>query len=255
MIRAVVVVGIIAALAYGAYYAYQQALTTPSLALQRVVLHQVPTPLIEQVRERITPYYGENLLALDLEQLQLSVEEIPEVRSASVRRTLPDGLVVRVEPRQPRAVLRSADGTCVIDREGVVISAPEVSRRKLMTVLMENVDLYPRRGQSLIHMAETGRSIGGALTALEWLDASGKGTALGVDHLRLDTEGIVIVLSQSGIEILLGDAESLAEKVEAVEALLLADRPDGPAVVDARYQDMLVVRDLPQKEESSEERE
>jgi hypothetical protein len=172
-----------------------------------------------------------------------------------VRRTLPDGLVVRVEPREPCAVLRSADGTYVVDRDGVVISAPEAIRRKLMTVVMENVDLYARRGQSVVGAAETGRSVAGAITLLEWLDDSGKGAALGVDHLRLDEEGIVAVLSQSGIEILLGDAESLAEKVEAVEALLHADRPEGPAVVDARYRDMLVVRDLPQKDEPGEERE
>jgi cell division septal protein FtsQ len=255
MIRAVVVVGIIAGLAYGAYYAYQRALTTPRLALQRVVLHQVPTPLIEQVRQKITPYYGENLLALDLEQLQLSVEAIPEVRSASVRRTLPDGLVVRVEPRQPRALLQTADAAYVIDRDGVVISAPEASRRRLMNVRMENLELHASRGQSLLRMAAIGPPVADAIAVLEWFEHANKGPALGIDHLRVDQEGVVVVLSETGIEIVLGDAVSLAEKIEAVEALLRSDRPTGPVVVDARYRDMLVVRELPEESDSQEERE
>jgi hypothetical protein len=255
MIRAVAVVGIIAGLAYGAYFAYQQALTTPRLALQRVVLHQVPTPLIEQVREKITPHYGENLLALDLEHLQLSVEEIPEVRSASVRRTLPDGLVVRVEPRQPRALLQTAGGAYVIDRDGVVISAPEASRRQLMNVRVEDVELHARRGQSLTRMADIGRPVADAISILEWFEQANKGPALRIDYMRIDPEGIVVVLSQTGIELLLGDAVSLSQKIEAVEALLRSDTPTGPVVVDARYRDMLVVRELPDKSDSREERE
>ena len=255
MIRAVVVVGIIAALAYGAYFAYQQALTTPRLALQRVVLHQVPTPLIEQVREKITPHYGQNLLALDLEELQSRVESIPEVRSASVRRTLPDGLVVRVEPRQPRALLQVADGTYVIDRDGVVISASETDMRQLTTVRMEEVGLYARRGQTVIQTVGFGPKVADAITVLEWFEQSQSRLARSINYLRIDEEGIVVVLTQPELEILLGDAQSLAAKIVAVEALLVSDRPAGPVVVDARYRDMLLVRDLPDEGEPQEERE
>lgn len=254
MLRAVVVVGIIAALAYGAYFAYEQALTTPRLALQRVVLHQVPTPLIEQVREKITPHYGQNLLALDLEELQSRVESIPEVRSASVRRTLPDGLVVRVEPRQPRALLQAADGTFVIDRDGVVISASETDMRHLKTVRMEEVGLYARRGQTVIQTVGFGPKVADAITVLEWFEQSQNGLARSINYLRIDEEGIVVVLTQPELEILLGDAQSLAAKIVAVEALLVSDRPAGPVVVDARYRDMLLVRDLPDEGEPQEER-
>jgi PAS domain-containing protein len=255
MIRAVVVVGIISALAYGVYFAYQQALTTPRLALQRVVLHQVPTPLIEQVREKITPHYGQNLLALNLEELQTAVESIPEVRSASVRRTLPDGLVVRVESRLPKALLQTADGTYVIDRDGVVISASEADMRQLTTVRMEGIGLHARRGQTVVQTVEFGARVADAITVLEWFEQSQSGLAPNINHLRIDEEGIVVVLTQPELEILLGDAQSLAAKIEGVEALLVSDRPAGPVVVDARYRDMLLVRDLPVKSEPHEEKE
>ncbi len=254
MIRAVAVAGIITALAYGAYFAYQQALTTPHLALQRVVLHQVPTQLIDQVREKITPHYGQNLLALDLDELQSAVESIPEVRGASVRRTLPDGLVVRVEARQPRALLQTADGTYVIDRDGVVISASETDMRQLTTVSMEDVGLHARRGQPVIQLVGFGPKVADAITVLEWFEGTETRLARRIDHLRIDEEGIVVVLTQPELEILLGDAQSLATKIEAVEALLLSDRPVGPVVVDARYREMLVVRDLPGKSAPQEER-
>lgn len=255
MIRAVVVVGIIAALAYGAYFAYQQALATPRLALQRVVLHQVPTPLIEQVREKITPHYGQNLLALDLEELQSTVENIPEIRSASIRRTLPDGLVVRVEPRRPRALLQTADGTCVIDRDGVVISASETDMRRLTVVRLEGVELYVRRGQAVVQTTGFGPKVADAIAVLEWFEGSDTELATAISHLRIDAEGVVVVLTRPRLEILLGDAQSLAARIEAVEALLLSDRPAGPVVVDARYRDMLLVRDLPDESEPQEEEE
>ena len=102
MIRPIVAASLLSALVYGAHYGYQRALTSPALSIQSVRLHQVPNMLIDPVRARLKPAYGANLLALDLVALRASIEELPAVRRASVRRVLPNGLVVSVEAREPK---------------------------------------------------------------------------------------------------------------------------------------------------------
>ncbi len=46
----------------------------------------------------------------DLQQLSLSLEQLPWVRSAIVTRVLPDGIRVRITERQQRAVVRNGNG-------------------------------------------------------------------------------------------------------------------------------------------------
>ena len=120
MIRPIVVASLLSALAYGAYYGYQRALTSPALSIQSVRLHQVPNMLIEPVRARLKSAYGKNLLALDLVALRASIEELPAVRSAGVRRVLPDGLVVSIEARTPKVRVVGERHAYIIDRDGVV---------------------------------------------------------------------------------------------------------------------------------------
>ena len=127
--------------------------------------------------------------------------------------------------------------------------------RQLTTVRMEEMGLFARRGQTVLHTIELGPKVADAITVLEWFEQSQSGLAPDISHLRIDEEGIVVVLTRPELEILLGDAQSLTARIGGVEALLLSDRPVGPVVVDARYRDMLLVRDLPDRGESHEERE
>ncbi len=63
-----------------------------------------------------------SLLWLDRARLARQVEAHPWVASASVGRALPHTLSVVVEERQPAALVHHADGTVLVDREGVVLA-------------------------------------------------------------------------------------------------------------------------------------
>jgi len=64
---------------------------------------------------------GAPLLDLDLQALRHRVEALPWVRVASVERTLPDRLIVRVIEREPAALLQQNGHLALIDTTGTPI--------------------------------------------------------------------------------------------------------------------------------------
>jgi len=244
MIRPIVVVGAVIALVYGAMYGYERALTSPALSIQSVRLHQVPTMLIEPVRARLKPAYGQNVLALDLVALRDSIEELPAVRSAGVRRVLPDGLVISVEPRLPKARVVGEQMSYVIDNEAVVLDTYQRSRARLPEIrIIDGGSLFAAPGNLLTQDAAHGRGLAAALAVVDWMAQADGALPSTINHLRLDEDGVVLVSSR--LEIVVGDGRDMDSKMAAVRSLLRANPPAIPSTIDARYEDMLVVTALP----------
>ena len=245
MIRSIVAVSLFSALAYGAHYGYQRALTSPALSVQSVRLHQVPNMLIEPVRARLRPAYGENLLALDLVALRASIEELPAVRSAGIRRVLPDRLVVSIEAREPTARVVGERHTYIIDREGVVLDTYDRRRPPLPEIrLIDGGSLESAPGRRLTADPQHGRVLLSALAVVDWLAQAGGEIPKPINHIRVDGAGIVLVAVPGRLEIVVGDDRRLDAKMAAVRSLLYANPPTEPSIIDARYTDMLVVRAL-----------
>jgi cell division protein FtsQ len=66
---------------------------------------------------------GRNLFTLSLESLRHNIEKNPIIREATVRRSLPDTLVIDVSERIPIARLGQTDGgrNWLVDAEGIII--------------------------------------------------------------------------------------------------------------------------------------
>jgi len=248
MIRPIVVVGALVALAYGGHFGYQKALTSPALSIQSVRLHQVPTMLIEPVRARVQPAYGQNLLAVDLAQLRASIEELPAVRSAQVRRVLPDRLVVTVASRVPKARVVGETASYVIDAEAVVLDTWNEIRTRLPEIrVLDGGALVSAPGRRLTQDEAWGASLVDALGVIDWMARDDGAVPSTVQYLRLEEHGVVLVTSR--LEIVVGDARDLDTKMAAVRSLLQANPPAEPSLIDARYHDMLVVTALPKSSE------
>ncbi len=245
MIRPIVAASLLSAVVYGTHYGYQRALTSPALSIQSVRLHQVPNMLIEPVRARLKPAYGANLLALDLVALRASIEELPAVRRASVRRVLPNGLVVSVEAREPKVRVVGERHAYIIDREGVVLDTYDRRRPPLPEIrLVDGGSLESTPGRRLTADPQYGRLLLSALVVVDWLAQAG-GEMLGpVNHIRIDGAGIVLVAAPGRLEIIVGDDRRMDAKMAGVRSLLQANPPTEPSIIDARYTDMLVVRPL-----------
>lgn len=76
---------------------------------------------------------GDSLLRVNLQSVRAAVESLPQVQSASVTRTLPSELAIRIDERRPAArvidILAEETAEWVIDRRGVVLPADPASSR------------------------------------------------------------------------------------------------------------------------------
>ena len=74
------------------------------------------------IRDKLENIYGQNILLVDISEVRKQLETLPWIRSASVRRLLPDGLRLQLEERRPMAVWRDPRGEpWLIDEHGEAI--------------------------------------------------------------------------------------------------------------------------------------
>jgi cell division protein FtsQ len=100
-----------------------------------------------EVRELLGPAVGENILSLDLEALTKRLKTSPWVASTSVRRRLPDTLVVEIVERVPLA-LAEVDRLYLMDGEGTLIDifGPRTAQFDLPIVRgLQDMDAETRR--------------------------------------------------------------------------------------------------------------
>ena len=94
------------------------AAASPFLDLDRVVVEGVEGRRAAEVRDEAALRKGEALVALDGDAAADRVEDLPWVRSASVRRSWPDRVVIQVRERTPVAALAGAGRWLLVDGDG-----------------------------------------------------------------------------------------------------------------------------------------
>ena len=93
---------------------------------------------------------GVPILAIDLDAARQRIEALPWVRQASVRRMLPDTVVVEIVERRPLALWQHEKKFALIDEEGRVIVRDDVGPfRDLMVVVGEDA---PANATALVQM-------------------------------------------------------------------------------------------------------
>jgi cell division protein FtsQ len=94
------------------------AAASPFLDVDTVVVHGVGGRRAGEVRDEAGLRQGEAMVALDGAAAADRVEDLPWVRSASVRRSWPDGVVIDVRARTPVAALAGAGRWVLVDGDG-----------------------------------------------------------------------------------------------------------------------------------------
>lgn len=129
----VVIVATVAALAMGGLKRHAPAQTHPGPGLvgriETAMGFRVAHLTIQGAQPYATPAIaartelspGDPILGVNLETLRERVEMVGWVKSAKVRRVLPDTLVIAVKPRTLLAVWQHGDQTQVVDADGQVI--------------------------------------------------------------------------------------------------------------------------------------
>lgn len=147
---------------------------------------------------------GQNLYALDLDQIQRNLEMIPFVKQVRVRRALPNRLIIQVDERTVVARLRVptkelSDAMFVIDRTGMVMKPlkltdgtllqPQTPRSVPMLTGVALADVRVGR------LAES-RQIYRALELLDQLAQTRAGMALDVEQIDLSSAHELVVTTR-----------------------------------------------------------
>lgn len=128
--------------------------------VRSVRVHGVAMTKTAALRKAIGIRQGDAIFDLDTRAAQRRVERLPWVRVATVERSLPDTVVVRVVEREPLALWQHEDEVALLDSTGVVVpgaplaafsdlpllagdGVPEAAPQ-LMAMIRKNADLAPR---------------------------------------------------------------------------------------------------------------
>ena len=96
---------------------------------------------------------GTPILSIDLEAARARIQALPWVRHASVRRVLPDTVVLEIVERRPLALWQHQKKFALIDEEGAVILRNDVSAfSQLMVVVGEDA---ASKAAALVQMLAT----------------------------------------------------------------------------------------------------
>lgn len=117
---AVVLVGLPVAAALWIY-------TSPRFLLRQLQIGGTAQVATEEIAKALAPLRGRHLLGLSLADIEGRLTENRWVKSAAIRKELPDRLVVQIEERQPAALLRREAGIFYVDVDGFVIGAYDLA--------------------------------------------------------------------------------------------------------------------------------
>lgn len=189
----------------------------------------------ENLREYGKVAEGQNLFAVDLQQIRANLEGVPLIRRAEVSRDLPDTLVIRVTERT--ALARMADGASgfpvLVDRDGYVLGLARQSTLPLITGVKER-GLGPG---SVVK--ET--TVLTALEALDVCDTTPLGRAIHIQSMDVrDPDRLNLTLS-GGEQIPMG-RDQLKIRLEKLAEVLKSAQDMGQSIKTA---DLTVLRNIP----------
>lgn len=211
--------------------------------LQRVLVDSVPIDLREPILERMASAENANLLTIDLEPLQRSIEEIPQVERAHLRRQLPDAVEIRVELREPWAIIHAQDGHFLVSADGIVLTGDYGPHDALLDLRLD-AELGPALDASrrLPRTLPVAVAFEDVVRIARWLEDRRPEAFGPIKYYRLCAEGVIAVPRNTPWELLIGNAEHLDDKTANLEALLAHSPPEPGTRVDLRYRDMVVLQ-------------
>jgi cell division protein FtsQ len=188
----------------------------------------------DEVREAAGLDLGTSTLRLDLDGASGRVERLPLVRTATARRLDPLTVEIAVVEREPLLRVRGGGEERLVDRDGVVILEGADDPVELLVVTLP--DTPPPLAASVSADATL------ANAHAVWIGLSGP-LRSATGELRAEGPDELSLLLERGIEVRIGRAERLDEKVRALGAILedIGDS-DEVAIIDVRAPTAPVVR-------------
>ena len=152
---------------------------------------------------------GQNLLSLPVRLIRERIEDVPWIKTATIRRRLPHTLMIAVAEREPIAAIVTAERRLVLGEGGVVVS----TNASLSSGLVELV------GITLSSEEPGGRIVDeratGFLERLFDVDLPG----LTVTRIEATDRGSIQLSTEQSVTILLGTLDEAAARLDQLVAL------------------------------------
>ena len=136
LVPLVFILAILSVLGFLAFKGYQTVTASSFFDVKKIEVRGNTRVLREDV-ERIVRLQAERngVWNAELEQIKADVEKLNFVKTAVVSRILPDGILVRVDERIPRAIVRSNSGDFWVDDEAITVASVSKNENRLPYVL------------------------------------------------------------------------------------------------------------------------
>lgn len=136
MVPLVFIIAILGCLGFLLFKGYQTVTASSFFDMKKVEVRGISRVSREDI-ERIVRLQTEQegVWNAKLEEIKADVEKLNFVRSAVISRILPDGILVRIEERNPKAVIRLNNGDYWADDDGVLITSVSKNENRPPSVL------------------------------------------------------------------------------------------------------------------------
>jgi cell division septal protein FtsQ len=206
---------------------HQLVYENPRFAIRRIVVDDNGVLSPVRVMQFAGVQIGQNLLAVDLDQVRHNLEMLSLVRSVEVRRMLPDRLFIRVAERTAVARLRVAnrevgDETFYIDRAGFVMKTLKLADGTRLQPLTPRP--VPELTPVTLADARVGRQVESeqiyrALELLDKLDQAVAGSMLEVEQIDLSKPRELVLTTTEHTTVKL-DVEDFPQQLRRLGAIL-----------------------------------
>lgn len=116
----------------------------------------------------LEPYYGQNILSVDITAIQQRLQSLPWVREATVARQLPDRLRAELVEHRPIALWHSASGPALVSDAGDIITVAALSPYRHLPIL-SGADA-PTAAPGLMRLLATRADLAQRVTGAERVD-------------------------------------------------------------------------------------
>ncbi|GAB4273674.1 MAG: hypothetical protein Kow0056_01000 [Coriobacteriia bacterium] len=191
---------------------------------------------VEHVLELAQVPEDATLLRFPKDEVRERVEADPWVARVAVTRDFPDTMRIRVEEREPIALVDMLDEYLVVDAEGFVIEKRSLATTDTALVVIRDIEgLDPSAGRKT-----SSEPLLNALAVYRSLSDELKAQLRAISAPSIDETAL---LTNDGIEVFVGKAEDM-EKKDAVIREIIKDQGEGVIFIDVRTVDRPIVRGL-----------
>jgi len=173
------------------------------LAVETIDVSGATTVQAADIRTRSGIDIGEPLVRLDLAAAERRIAALAVVRSVSVTRQWPNGVLISLQERVAIAVVKIGDQLRGMDADGVVFRAYKKAPPDLPRV-----------------ETEIGTTSAALREAAKVISALPEDLTLIVDHVQVTTIDQISLVLKDGREVVWGSAEESEKKAEVLETLL-----------------------------------